>query len=172
MDGRALFAALALLVPIPGVSRAADEQNERYILQDDNWESGGHLRRRIASGDLPFNKSYGEMTPEEKDILKSHYASMGPNDEPPYPKFGLKPILNQIVKATSRLEVEGPLHINVLVDAEGQPTSVEVLKSPDPRMSKFAAAVLLDTPFKAALCEGKPCKMKFPLRFDLRLRTF
>ena len=172
---RVAAAAILSFILLPaGIARAADEakQENPHVLQDDHWESGGHLRRRIAAGNVPFHKSYAEMTPEEQDYLKSFYEKMGPNDEPPFPKYGLKPIVDEIVRATSRLEVEGPLKLDVLVNSKGEGVSVEVRQSPDPRMTRVAAAILLEAVYKPALCDGKPCAMKYPFNFDLHLRVF
>ena len=48
-----------------------------------------YLDRLIMRGALPYDRSYEQLTPEQKAVVRAEYDSVGPNDEPPYPKYGL-----------------------------------------------------------------------------------
>ena len=60
----------------------------------------------------------------------------------------------------------------VTVDSQGRAKSVSVLQSPDPKMTQYAAGVLMLETYKPALCDGTPCTMQFPFRitFSTRMR--
>jgi hypothetical protein len=47
---------------------------------------------------IPLNKTYGELTPEQKAVLFAMYESIPEGDEPPFPLTGLKPIFSAIKK--------------------------------------------------------------------------
>ena len=91
-----------------------------------------------------------------------------PGDEPPYPERGLRPMVEAMMKIQGRLGYEGDLHLDATVDPDGRVSAVKVLRSPDSELSRLAATVLVDTPFKPALCGGQPCRMEFPVRQVLK----
>ena len=99
--------------------------------------------------------------------MKSQYDKMGDNDEPPFPLNGLRSIYKPVADAQQRLNAKGHLSMYVDVDSQGKPVSVSVFESPDPQMTKIAAAVLMLQDYKPAICNGQPCRMQFPFRIDL-----
>lgn len=94
---------------------------------------------------------------------------MSPNDEPPFPVDGLPPIHEAIAEVQRRLLVHGALSMFADVDSGGGATSVSVYESPDPKLTQAAAAVLMLTKFKPAVCKGEPCRMSFPLRVAFKV---
>jgi hypothetical protein len=138
----------------------------QYSVQDDP-PTGSAIRRNITSPEkLPINKTYAELTPEEKQSLNENYESMGPGDEPPFPAQGLKPIYAAVGKIQQKLLVTGVLILIATVDHQGNVTQIKAMGNPDPEMTKAVATVLSLTRFKPALCKGVPCKMDYPIRFQ------
>ena len=125
-------------------------------------------RRDIIGISVPPDKSYSQMTPEEKQIIKSQYASMAEMDEPPYPVNGLKHVYETVRDIEKKLRVSGSLSLFVDIDSKGYATAVEVEKSPDAQMLKAVATLLVLQKYKPAICRGSPCKMQFPFRMEFK----
>jgi hypothetical protein len=121
------------------------------------------------SSKIPLNKTYGELTPEQKSYFHAMYESIAPGDEPPFPLEGMKPIVTAIRKAQAMRQATGELSLAVTVGADGKARQVADYGSlDDPEMTKFASSVLLMTQFKPAVCGGAPCTMQFPFTMKLK----
>ncbi len=116
--------------------------------------------------EVPVDKSYAEMTPQERRRIKSHYESMSEDDVPPYPLHGIRQIYDAAVKVQTRLRMTGLLSLAVTVNPKGEPVSVDVIKSPDTVVAKAMAQVLMVQKYSPASCAGAPCQMQFPFRID------
>ncbi len=150
------------------VTATAQDSPPQYTLK--RSPAPGSLIQRLGatSPDLPLNRRYAELAEGEKAIVRGWYEPLKPGDEPPYPERGLRPVVEAMMKFQGRLGYEGELYLDATVDADGRVSTVKVLRSPDPEMSRLAATVLVDTPFKPALCAGQPCRMDFPMRQVLK----
>jgi len=134
--------------------------------------TGSHIARNVVSEvPVPIDKTYAELTAEEKRRVKALYESMAEDDEPPYPSRGLRPILEASEKLQRKLLVQGAMSLAVTVNAAGEATAVEVLRSPDSEMTKQMATVLMLVKYKPALCKGTPCKMQYPFRMNYLLQN-
>lgn len=69
--------------------------------------------------------------------------------------------------AQTELPYSGNLTMFILVYAQGNAKSVEVVTSPDDAISEQVTRSLLTQKYKPALCAGQPCEMQFPLRAEL-----
>jgi len=132
--------------------------------------TGTLIKKEIRwSSKIPLNRTYAQLTPEQKAELHAMYESLPPGDEPPFPAEGLKAVFSAIKKAQEKLQARGDLNMAVTVGPDGKAKQVADYGSVDnPEMTKFAASVLLMTKFKPAVCAGAPCTMQFP--FNLRLK--
>jgi hypothetical protein len=156
----------AALAPACSVALAQDAAAKPgFSMKEDYPRTGTNIRRSTMSGGaLPFDKSYAELSPEQQRMLKSRYEQMEEGDEPPYPVDGMGPLLQALSKANQAARGGlGVLSLEVMVDATGTPTKVEVLESPDAKLSQYAAHIAMLTRFKPALCKGTPCAMGFPV---------
>ncbi len=165
-------AVVLLLLALQSNSlQAADDTRPRYSLKQDQPDIGTNIKRDIVGGSVvPLDKGYAELSPEEQAYVKSQYEQMGPNDEPPFPINGLRPIYKMIAAGQQKLLVTGSMTLAVEVNSQGEAMSVSVLQSPDPEMARFAASVLMLQKYKPALCNGSPCKMQFPFRIAFATR--
>ena len=141
-------------------------------------EAGYQIGCGISQDDIenimvPPKKPYSQLTPEEKRLVKSQYYSMADADEPPYPVNGPQTIFEAIRDiqrklGNSGIRVSGTLSVFVDVDYKGKATAIEVEESPDPQMTKAAAAVLMLQKYKPAECKGSPCNMQYPFRIEFK----
>jgi hypothetical protein len=169
---RASVLASALLAAATTPAAWADDPlaPPQFSIMQSAPSTGTHIPRKIVQGSaIPLNRSYSQLTDEERQLIRSQYEAMWPLDEPPFPLAGLKPIHEAIAEAQRRLLVEGKLSMMAEVDAHGAVTSVGVYQSPDPRLTEAAASVLMLTKFKPAVCHGEPCNMSFPLRVTFQV---
>ena len=149
--------------------RGTGESPQR-LMHEASSETGSLIKKAMVwSSKIPLNRTYGELTPQQKAEFHAMYESLPTGDEPPFPLEGLKPIFGAIKKAQEKLHAHGDLNMAVTVGPDGKAKQVADYGSVDnPEMTKFAASILLMTKFKPAVCAGAPCTMQFP--FTLRLK--
>jgi len=128
-----------------------------------NSHQRGNMR-----GALPYDRSYAQLSPEQKAVLRAEYDSVGPNDEPPYPKYGLSEVADAVARMPVRAPIDGEVVLTVRVDERGDAKSVSLYKTPDDRLSNLIAATLTRIKFKPGLCEGRPCAMDYVFRFHFK----
>ncbi len=163
----AILGTAALLVAIQIPVAAEDTV---YVIKQERPSSGSNIRREVVkAGSIPLDKTYAELTPEQKAWLKSQYQQMGPNDEPPYPLRGLRPLYTSLARAHEGfdLKYKGELMVYVNVDSSGAVNSISVAKSPDEALSQAVANFMTIQKFKPALCSGAPCAQVFPFHAEL-----
>jgi hypothetical protein len=161
------FASITFL----GFANSADLPEPEFTIRERNAHTGSNIRKDLLWGSsIPINRTYGQLTPEQKAVVHALYERIEPGDEPPFPVDGLKPILEAIRKGQSKLLVTGTLTLAADVDSSGDVTKVEVYDNPDPILTKFAASVLMITKFKPAICKGVPCRMQYPFSFVMRVQ--
>ncbi|GGY91207.1 hypothetical protein ACFFTM_25360 [Pseudoduganella plicata] len=130
--------------------------------------TGSHLRRDAARGRIPFDKTYAELTDEQKAIVRAPYESMAADDEPPFPKHGLKRVYETIVQIRRRVHMEGIFDAGVMVGPDGKASEVRVYRSPDPEVTKLFANLLVLQEYKPPLCHGVPCTQEYAFKVDLQ----
>ena len=140
-------------------TNSATQETGTIIKKDIRWDSR-----------IPLDKTYAELTPEQKAELHAMYENMAEGDEPPFPENGIKPIFNVIRKAQRLRLARGELNMAVTVGADGKATKVEDLGGVyDIQMTEIAQQILLLTKYKPAVCKGQPCTMQF--RFTQKLKA-
>ena len=143
----------------------------QYGVKESEAPIGSNIKRYVASGSrIPVNRTYAELSAEEKAFVSSYYEKMGAGDEPPFPIEGLGPIYSAIAKVQQKLLVTGKLTLVASVDSTGTVTEVQVVESPSKAMTQAAASVVVLSKFKPALCANRPCKMEFPFNFAFEVR--
>jgi len=123
------------------------------------------LNRMVMRGALPYDRSYEQLTPEQKAVVRAEYDVVGPNDEPPYPKYGLADVADAVSRMPLRNPIEGEVILTVRVDESGEAKSVSIYKTPDARLSNLIALMVTRSKFKPGLCEGRPCAMDYVFRY-------
>jgi hypothetical protein len=167
---RLLLQGGALLALAPSLGAIAQTGEAEYSIKQDRPPPGFLIRRDAVRGKaLPFNRTYQQLTAEQRALVHSWYESIPAGDEPPFPAEGTKPIHDAVRKGQAKMLVKGELMLIATVEANGEVSSVQAIGSPSPEMTKFASTILLLTKFKPAICSGQPCKMDFPLWYDFQV---
>jgi len=149
-----------------GASASANSRNYNSSTQ----ETGTIIKKDIKwNSKIPLDKTYSELTPEQRAELHAMYEALPEGDEPPFPQQGIKPIFSAIRKAQRVLQARGELNMAVTVGPDGVATKVEDRGGVyNVQMTELAQQVLLLTKYKPAVCSGKPCTMQF--RFTQKLK--
>jgi hypothetical protein len=162
----AAAAALAVAAALAGgPARAGDPVP--YTIHQAEPHTGSHLPTPQGTSPVPLDAAYHDLTPEQQAKVRSQYETMADGDEPPYPLRGTGTMVRPLAQAQQTIEDEGMLVLFIHVDAKGEATKVEVIKTPSERIARVAAAIAMATKFKPAVCHGQPCAMGYPWRVKL-----
>ena len=132
-------------------------------------QTGSHIRQDVARSSIPINLTYAQLSPDDRAAFHANYELIAEGDEPPFPLEGLRALIDPIQKAQEKLFARGDLFLVATIGPDGKAKQVSSYRSPSSEMTKFAAQVLMLTPFKPAICSGKPCTMDFPLKMTFRI---
>jgi len=119
---------------------------------------------------VQLDKPFAELPADEQAFWKSQYEDLGPGDTPPFPVRGLKNLYKAMAVVQRKHQARGKLTMFVQIDKTGRATSVSVIASPDPLLTKDVAAIVMLEEYTPALCSGVPCAMDFPFRVSFTLR--
>lgn len=170
MSSASLRIAICCLLPALLLEVRAQPYPE-YGIKEDQPRTGSRIRQNaVGPTRIAVNLPYERLSPEDKAQLHDYYEHIADGDEPPFPRHGLRAVLDPIRQAQAKLLAEGNLFLIVTVGPDGKAKEVKAIGSPSPEMTRFAAQVLVLTPYKPALCSGQPCAMDFPLRMTFRVR--
>jgi hypothetical protein len=159
------FLALPCLIGMPDVAAAQEAPKPQYTLKEMEARNGTRIRREVVSGSrIALNHSYAQLSEEDKRVLHGWWEDIREGDEPPFPVDGLRSRYDPIRKAHAMLLDPGDLFAVATIGPDGKAVEVKVFRAPGTKMGQFAAQVFMLTPFKPALCAGKPCQMDYPLR--------
>jgi len=164
----AAAAAVIACAPLLLLSDAVVAQATIPLVQS-RPDTGSRIRRELVRITIPATKPYAELTPEQRQAFRAQFKSLADGDDPPYPVDGLLPVAEQLAFVLADGKVgKGNLFMTVLVGADGQAKSTNVYETPDSRVSREAATVLVKTKYRPGVCAGKPCESEFPFtaRFD------
>jgi len=134
--------------------------------------TGSMLKKHLRwTSSIPLNKTYAELTPEQKAEFRSLYDSIPEGDEPPYPVLGLKPVFSAIQKGQDIMQARGKIDFVATVGPDGKATHVDshggITGVNAREMSNYVASVLMMAKYKPAVCGGQPCTMEFPFKLKL-----
>lgn len=152
---------------VPAIAQTVEP---KFSIKDHEARTGSKFRRDvIQSTKIPLNLPYEKFSEAQRSELKSHYESMGADDEPPFPAAGLTAIMSEVHEAQNILQVQGNMRLHATVSASGKVTSVAFLESVDPRFDLYVAGILVRTKFKPAKCAGEPCTQDYEFAWSFTL---
>ncbi len=153
--------------PGPGAGQTATTYGLKF-----NGSTGTNIARNQVEGlPVPPDKSYEELSPEEKRSVRSRYANMPAGDEPPYPLDGPAKLYRGATELARRYQVEGELSLVVDINEKGTATGVSVLSNPGQDFVKDVATLLMVQKYKPGICAGQPCRMQYPFGINYLGRT-
>ena len=132
---------------------------------------GTMIPQPVITSRVPFDKTYAELSGEQKAIVAQDYESLAAGDEPPFPAYGLNHMANYLTRFADKVKPVGPLVAAVEVSPDGHARSVTVYKSPDPQLTTLVSTLMVNEDFKPAKCKGSPCAMQYVLRLDFPVRN-
>lgn len=160
-----MFGACGVLFAALCVAQVRPENS----IREEQPRTGSHIRQDVAHSSIPINLPYAQLSPDDRSAFNANYESIAEGDEPPFPLKGLRALIDPIQKAQEKLFARGELFLVATIGPDGKARQVSSYRSPGPEMTNFAAQALMLTPFKPAICSGKPCTMDFPLRMTFRV---
>lgn len=161
----AVSLALVVLEPVS----SAQTEPPLHQLKEEQVRTGTLLiQNQVTHSEIPLNKTYQELSPEDKAKVHYWYEYIAPGDEPPYPEKGLLPIYKAIGRARNLVPAQGELFVAVTVGPDGKAKDVQVLKSPGKEITEFVAEILLLTKYKPAVCDDRVCQMQFPVSITFK----
>jgi len=145
--------------------KRTDEDVKFSIL--DEHRSQGTLSAVATGFVVPPALPYSSLNKEQQAVIRSYYLVLQDDDTPPYLWRGQKDVMRVFAEATRLSSASGDLWLNVLIDGEGKPVSVTMLKKPSEDVAQYAASLLMRQKYTPAVCGGQPCAMSFPFRVKL-----
>jgi hypothetical protein len=139
-------------------------------LRDEVPETGSNISRAAMTWPVTIDATYAQLAADERDLVRSDYVTLGANDEPAYPLYGMQPVLTEMQRIRMATTEDGRVALIVRVDAQGNPHGFAVLKAPDISVAKAFGFVLMHTKFKPASCAGQACDSDYVFRYDFAHR--
>lgn len=157
-----VFPLILLSLFIQNACLAQEHVKETYV--------GSKIPETKLSSPVTMDKSYSELSDEERATVRRAYKGLAANDVPPYPVKGTRKILAPILKAFARINKEGKITAIAVVDKYGDAKKVSIYETVHPSISKVMAAALMDTKYTPGTCNGEPCTSEFLFTFSLKFR--
>ena len=154
--------ALALPLAAPAQGQAAADSALAYHVTD--TIVGSVVPQVIINGPVPFDSTYAGLTAGQKAVLNQDYENLAAGDEPPYPLYGVRHLIQPLISYAETYSPIGPMIASVEVDSKGDAVAVKVYRSPDPEMARILSGAMALEKYKPASCQGKPCRMEYVLR--------
>lgn len=157
-----------LWVSLQASSSVSAQGKDEKSIKEETPALGTILKKKIATSSMSMDRSYHQLSDDEKAYLRSFYEDMPEEDEPPYPLNGTRAIHQKMSKAQQIVVAKGMLTIAVDVSSAGEPESVSIFETPDSDIARVAALALLEEKYKPAMCAGKPCRMQFLFKAEFK----
>jgi hypothetical protein len=155
MRSLSVVAIALLLAATPALAQ------DTYAILEDQPAVGSTIKRRLVSWPVPINRTYAELSPEHRAIVRAPYKDMAAGDEPPYPVRGMEPLLREVSVVQKNQLGEGPVKIVIKVDEKGEAQSAARLESPSNTVTQLVAFALMREKYKPGTCGGRPCARDF-----------
>lgn len=159
-----LLATTLLAVSLTGIVTSAhakqDKDRKAYFLLGDA-RPGSKFKQKLFRSDVPFDKTYSELSPTLKERVKTPYGGLKASEHPPFPQEGTEAIYRPLYKANLKLEKEGDVLAIAMISETGKVENVTVYKAPTPNIATMLSYIITNTKFDPATCDGKPCKMEY-----------
>lgn len=156
-----LLAAALLAVP----ARAQQSDTHLFSLKRDTVRTGTSILEKVAVANIPLEKPYEQLTPQQVAMVKAAYQSMAPEDEPPFPAAGLQSLVRAVAKASAVMDLRGLVSAVVTIGPDGKARKVDIYAAPSPAAGQVIGQLLMLERYKPARCGGQACTMDFPFNY-------
>ena len=166
----ALCSAVTLTAPLAAQAQvvaplAAADSTYAYHVTD--VIVGSAVPQAVLNGPVPFDKTYAALTPAQKAVLNQDYENLAAGDEPPFPRYGVRHLIQPLMPYIETYGPVGPVVASVEVDAKGDAKVVKVFESPDPQLTRILGGAMALEKYKPATCHGEPCQTAYVLRMEI-----
>lgn len=164
---KSLRFVLLLLIAGTALPSFAQKNPPIYSLREAYAATGSNVKV-VATPEyiVPINRRYEELTQEDQAKLRAIFPDLTATDEPPFPLDGMMKLFEVIRKTREHVKHTGDLYMSVLVSEKGDAELVHIFSSPSNEMTEIMTQALVLVKYKAAKCDGQPCKMEFPLKLN------
>ncbi|MGV7211242.1 MORN repeat-containing protein [Oxalobacteraceae bacterium A2-2] len=169
-NGQVLKGQFAGSFQLGGPALEGKPQPGNYDIKEDSPRTGSNLRSDAARGyQVPPDKSYADLTPEQQQLVRQPYAILQAGDAPPYPVGGMVELSRALSRLGGQMRGRGMLQAQVWVDENGAPQRTAILEAPDKEFGDMVARVLLLVKYTPGRCAGQPCAMAVPFKYMFTL---
>lgn len=131
----------------------------RYAIKEAAAGSRALKEDRITSV-IPLASGWGNLTPAQKNTVRSGYPALEAGDEPPFPVKGEGALIDAISRINQALGwAGGQITFHVLIGKDGKPLRVTTYGAPDPALVRAVSQLVMLEQYKPAVCRGQPCEM-------------
>ena len=148
---------LLVLVLIASAAPRFAQAQDVYVVLEEHPAIGSSIKRRLVTWPVPINRTWDELSPEHRAIVRQGYRNMAPGDEPPYPLRGMEPLLRDIALIQKGGIGEGPVRMIVKVDETGEAQVAAAVTAPNPQVAQVVGFALMQQKYKPGTCGGQVC---------------
>ena len=160
-------AALALLALASSLAGCGTPEPMHTLSRPDKFARPSRTVATTPKEGVPLNLRWEQLNDAQKAVVRGWYVDMPAGDEPPYPRAGLRPVIEAVWQGQRRMLETGELLVVATVDGRGEVQEVQAFGTPNKALIDYISRVVIQTRFKPAVCGGTPCRMDFPLNVKL-----
>jgi len=119
---------------------------------------------------LPAQAAWDELTPAQKNTMRSQYPALETGDDPPFPAKGQQAMFDAVQRINKSFGlVEGKLLVHVVVGKDGKPVRVNAYTQLKQEFVEAISEFFMSQKYKPARCQGQACQMVYQVNFDFKL---
>lgn len=158
-----IISSAALLI---SASNAIASTNKNVYFLKGAPITGSRIATTDAKSNIPFNKSYQELSQQQRQQVNAKFNNLGINDTPPFPKKGLSAVYKPLIKANKAFGLNQKISINATISRNGLVDKVDVLNNSDAEFTDYLQQALRNIKFEPAKCGATTCEMTFPINIE------
>lgn len=162
-------ASLAVLALASSLAACGTPEPMHTLPRPDMFAQAAGTVASTSKQGVPLNLRWEQLSDEQKAVVRGWYVDMPAGDEPPYPRAGLRPVIEAVWRGQRRMLETGDLLVVATVDGRGEVQEVQAFGTPNKALIDYISRVVIQTRFKPAVCGGTPCRMDFPLKVQLQV---
>ncbi len=160
-------AALAMLVLTGSLGGCGSQEPMHTLPRPDKFAQAAGTAAHTTKLGVPLNLRWEQLNDAQKAVVRGWYVDMPADDEPPYPRAGLRPVIEAVWRGQQRMLDTGDLLVVATVDGRGEVQEARAFGTLNKELVDYISRVVMQTRFKPAVCGGAPCRMDFPLNVRL-----
>lgn len=145
---------------------APEVDTKEYVLKD-RPRIGSHLASDRATSPVPPLATWAQLTEPQKNRVRAPYLALERGDDPPYPLYGRRELVQLIQRLTEKHEgIVGSASVLVTIGVDGKAKNGSVYAGTNPTLGKLMLQSMMVQKYKPASCQGAPCEMGYAVGYD------